>query len=188
MITRFPEPPPRVTQALHHLQIVRAGDADRITALGLDLEPLPRPWEPATCDRRLRRQIWEWCDSVVAWINSDYVWRPTATIPACWPQHPHLTHELPLLASLRWHAEDAITPGPLEEWHRIILPSFLDRMTQRLEQSSCLTTGVHQDWPARTRNQSDSTAAAVQTRQHLFHADTTPTQPTSASPEPRPPT
>ena len=43
MITRFPEPPPRVTQALHHLQIVRAGDADRITALGLDLERAASP-------------------------------------------------------------------------------------------------------------------------------------------------
>jgi hypothetical protein len=184
MITGFPEPPAQVTQALHHLQIVSASGLDGIDELGADLERLPRPWAPGSCDPWLRRQVWDWCDAVAAWINRDCLWRPAGTIPACWPQHPHLAHDLPLLACQRWLAEDAAHPGPMDDWHRIILPAFLDRMWQRLEQSSCLT-GTHQDWPGRTRYQAYRSAESVATRQRLFHADTnTPAQPSPPNPTP----
>ena len=172
MIAVFPEPPARVLQAMHNLAIVQSGDTTKIQQLGLDLDRLPRPWEAATCDRRLRRQLWEWCESVVAWINSDYMWRATSMIPACWPQHPQLTHELPVLACLRWAAEETTRPEPLEEWHRVTLPAFLDRLTQRLDKSTCLTTGKHEDWPGRARYQAYSSASAVEQRQAHFHADT----------------
>ncbi len=173
MIAVFPEPPASVADALRCLQILRSGDTTRIQELGLDQERLARPWEPATCEPGLRRAMWEWCDSVVAWLNSDYQWRPAGMIPPCWPQHPHLTHELPVLACLRWAAEDATVAEPLEDWHRITLPAFLERMTQRLDNTKCLTTGVHQDWPGRAKYAAYTTTEAVEQRQALFHPDTT---------------
>jgi hypothetical protein len=172
VILGFPEPPARVTQALHHIQIVRAGDLDLITRLGLDQQRLPRPWDPAGCDRVLRRQLWEWCESVVAWVNGDYMWTPADAIPACWPQHPQLNHELPLLSCLRWFAAESLQPGPLEEWHRVVLPGFLDRMERRLQHSRCRTTGVHEPWPGQARYRAYYAADAVEARQTQFCSDT----------------
>jgi hypothetical protein len=36
-------------------------------------------------------------------------------IPACWPRHPHIGRELPVLAVLRWTAENAAGPELVEE-------------------------------------------------------------------------
>ena len=109
---------------LHQHQVLRRGDADEISAEG-DLTNLPNPWAPATCDDDLRGAIWEWCDAVAEWVNHEYAWRPAQLIPPCWPHHPHIAHELPVLAVLRLAAESSTGPELLEEWHRHTLPGVL---------------------------------------------------------------
>ncbi len=183
MLTGFPAPPSQVRQALISLAIVRGGDAAAIAELG-DIHDLPRPWDPASCPPLIRQQLWLWCDDVAAWLNRDYAWRPVNLIPACWPRHPHIARELPVLACLRTAADDAMGPELLEEWHRHILPLFLDRLAVRLGESTC-RTGKHQDWPAGSRYDAFMDLTAVTGRQDLFHADTHPPRhlrPTAAAP------
>jgi hypothetical protein len=145
----FPTPPADVLRALHLLAVVRRGDPHEMAQAG-NLHNLPRPWEPATCPDELREAVWDWCDAVAAWINHDSTWRPTQLIPSCWPRHPHIARELAVIAVQRWHAEQATSPDPTEDWHRYTLPMFLDRMTSRLGEVSC-RTGQHTDWPAAAR-------------------------------------
>lgn len=149
LLIPFPPPGGLVREAMTVLGVVRSGDPELIEQLG-DLEDLPRPWEPDTCSGPLLQQLWLWCDQVAAWINHEYVWRPAGMIPSCWPAHPHLARELPALACQRQAAMDAIDVSTLEEWHRYTLPTFLDRMSGRLGDSSC-RDGRHMDWPAAPR-------------------------------------
>ncbi|MCE0536108.1 hypothetical protein LWF15_11360 [Kineosporia rhizophila] len=152
------------------MAMVAAGDQDVIEALG-DVHQLPRPWDPGTCPAPLRAQIWHWCDLVAGWINAQLLWRPTQMIPACWPAHPHIAHELPLLACQRLNAEKSFDPAALEEWHRYTLAYFLDRLRDRLGDSSC-RDGKHMDWPGRARQQSFQSPAAMFQRGEHFAADT----------------
>jgi hypothetical protein len=172
MLTPFPTPPGSVLKALELLQVVRRNDPDELAAAG-DLTDLPRPWEPARCPQELREAIWEWCDRVAAWLNHEYAWRPTQMIPSCWPLHPHIAHELPVLAILRWTAEEATTPDLLEEWHRYAFPMFCDRMVNRLGESGC-RTGKHIDWPAEGRHAAHTSTDAATQRQNAIYADTRP--------------
>jgi hypothetical protein len=149
ILTRFPQPSGAILKALELLAISRDGDPDEMAEAG-DLSELPRPWEPASCPDELRARIWHWCDSVAGWLNTDLAWRPAQIIPDCWPRHPHLARELPILAILRWQAEEALDPRWLEEWHRYTYPAFLDRLAVSLGESTC-RAGKHQDWPARAR-------------------------------------
>jgi hypothetical protein len=71
-------------------------------------------------------------------------------IPACWLQHPHLAQELPALACQRLAAQDSYDVAALEEWNRYTLPTFLDRMSGRLGESTC-RDGRHMDWPGAAR-------------------------------------
>ena len=171
MLSGFPAPPSQVRQALISLAIVRSGDTDAIAELG-DIHDLPRPWDPASCPPPIRQQLWLWCDDVVAWINHQYSWRTASLIPGCWPRHPHIAHELPVLACLRDSAEST-GPELLEEWHRHTLPLFTDRLTARLGESTC-RVGKHQDWPAAARYHAANDPQAVTERQNLFHTDTHP--------------
>ncbi len=170
IVTPFPMAPRTVRQALHTLAVLRSGDAAEIKALG-DLTDLPRPWNPGSCDDELRPHVWRWCDAVAMWINREYGWRPAGMIPACWPAHPHLAHELPVLACLRLTAENAYSPELLEDWHRTTLPLFLDRMTSRLGDGGC-RSGKHTDWPAASRYDADTAPDAVAERERRFDADT----------------
>ena len=86
---------------------------------------------------------------VVDWLNTDYCWDPDGLIPACWPHHPHLVHELAVLADQRRLAGQAFTSDLLEEWHRYTLPSFHDRLRSRIR-SHC--DDSHQPWPAKGRH------------------------------------
>jgi hypothetical protein len=67
-------------------------------------------------------------------------------IPVCWPQHPHLVHEIAVLADQRRRAGHALTSDALEEWHRYNLPAFTERMKSRLR-NHC--EDGHQPWPAK---------------------------------------
>ena len=90
-----------------------------------------------------------WLDDVVTWINHEYVWDTDGFIPSCWPEHPHLVHDLAVLADQRRRAGLAHTSDALEDWHRFALPTFLDRMAARLK-SHCETG--HEPWPAGSRH------------------------------------
>jgi hypothetical protein len=122
LVQPFPVPRQLVTLAYRELDRVATGSPEQICALG-DARLLPRPWEPASCcTPQLRQQLWLWLDAVVEWLVTEYVWEATDTIPACWPQHPHLVHEIAVLADQHRRAGHAFTSDALEEWHATACP------------------------------------------------------------------
>ena len=171
IVTPFPQPPGSVQRAWELLQVVRRGDADEIAESGIDMDNLERPWVPGDCGDELREGVWIWCDAVAAWISREYTWKPTHLVPPCWPRHPHIANELPVLAFARWLAEDALGPESLEDWHRYAFPMFLDRMHNRLGESTC-RVGKHQDWPAESRYTSYFGDELANDRADVIFADT----------------
>ena len=150
LVAGFPAPGSRVQKAYLDLWEAEHGSEERKKKLGNPAN-LPLPWDPATCvDPLLRAEIWQWLEQVVTWLNHEYVWDADAMIPSCWPRHPHLVHELAVLADLRRRASLALTADALEEWHRYALPAFTDRTRQRLRQHC--QDGGHQSWPAQGRH------------------------------------
>jgi hypothetical protein len=162
LAARFPGPGPLLLKAYLDLWLTENGTTDEKARLGSPAN-LPHPWDPPTCtDPRLRWELWQWLDAVAAWINAEYLWEPSGTppIPDCWPQHPHIVHELAVVADMRHRASLTANSDALEIWHRLVLPGFLDRMKQRLK-NHC--DDAHQPWPARsrwTRHTSPDTSAA----------------------------
>ena len=171
IVAKFPKPPNAVIEALNVLQTLRSGSADEIAALPSTEHP-ERPWDPSRCSDEFRHLLWMWLDDVAAWINQEYGWRPTTSIPACWPQHPHIVHELAVLACQRYTAAGSLGTELLEEWHRYCLPGFLDRMSNRLGGSSCIN-GTHIDWPGRPRDSQYRAQDVVNQRHRIFHEDVT---------------
>ena len=164
----FPTPGPRVRHAYDELDKALHGTPAELQTLG-EIRLLPRPWDPATClDPELRAELWKWLDDVVTWLNHEYRWDVTGMIPACWPKHPHLIHEIAVLADLRRSAGHALTGDALEEWHRYALPAFTDRMRQRLR-SHC--DDGHQPWPAHSRHTRHTATDAATSRRHTYRAD-----------------
>ena len=172
IVEPFPTPPTLVGHVLTQLRIVRSGDKEAIAELG-DVDQIARPWLPATCGDQLRHHIWLWCDDIAAWLNRQYTWRTATLIPHCWPQHPHLAQELPVLACQRLIAEDSAGPDLLEDWQRHTLPQFLDRMAARLGESP-RRTGRHIDWPAAARYDASQSETSVAARQDCYYLDTHP--------------
>ena len=109
-----------------------------------------------------------WLEAVVAWLITEYVWDAADTIPACWPQHPHLVHEIAVLADQRRRAGLAPTSDALEEWHRYRLPSFAERMKTRLR-NHCQEN--HQAWPATGRHTRHIAEASRHRRMQTYAAD-----------------
>ena len=170
MVAAFPGPGRLVTHAYRELQIAATGTKEQLKALG-DINALPRPWEPGTCTNSdLRLELWQWLEAVVTWLNSQYVWDVAAMIPSCWPQHPHLVHEIAVLADQRRRAGTALSSDALEEWHRYALPAFTERMRQRVK-AHC--EEGHQAWPAKGRYTRHTTTAAVENRYQVYRDDTT---------------
>lgn len=180
LVVEFPTPGPAVQRAYHQLWVAGL-DANQLKdqpgllaeqqQLG-DPALLPRPWDPPTCvDRNLRWQLWWWLEAVVDWLNTEYVWDPNGapTIPDCWPQHPHLVHELAVLADQRRRCTLATDSDPLENWHRFVLPGFIERMRHRLRQ--CCEDGVHQPWPAASRYTRSTSDRSMAQRRSLFEHD-----------------
>ena len=83
---------------------------ERIAALG-PLERLDHPWEPARCGRALRAELWHWLEDVAGWVNHEYGWGVERLIPPCWPRHPHIAHELAVLADQRYSAGQSFHGG-----------------------------------------------------------------------------
>lgn len=99
LVWAFPTPDtPLLAVAYRDLYLAAEGTAQQKEMLG-DPALLPRPWDPATCqDPLLRQEVWDWLEEFVVWFNREYVWDPNAgMIPSCWPQHPHLVHEIAVL-------------------------------------------------------------------------------------------
>lgn len=166
----FPLPDsPELSAAYKELYLAAHGDDATKKAIG-DPALLPRPWDPPTCRKRqLRQELWEWLDAVVTWFNTEYVWDPTAgMIPPCWPQHPHLVHEIAVLADQRRRAGIDTSSNTLEEWHRYTVPTFIDRLRQRIK-SHCNEN--HQPSPARTRHARHSSNSAGAERMQWFSTD-----------------
>lgn len=130
---------------------------------------LPRPWEPASCTAPpLRRQLWEWLDQFVRWVNEECLWDPGELIPACWPQHPHLVHEIAVLAEQRRQAGRTTTATALEQWQSHTLPAFLTRSQARLRRH-CDTD--HQPTPGASAHARYQAHAEVTARDASFHKD-----------------
>ena len=164
----FPAPPRLVATAYSKLQVLQTGSDEEIRSLG-PLELLERPWDPERCGPATRRQLWDWVDDVAAWVNHEYGWGVERLIPPCWPAHPHIANELPVLTDQRYTAGQAFHSGALEEWHRYTLPLFLERMTARLG-NRCVTR--HEEWPAAPRYRAFTLPQAISDRSALFAADT----------------
>ena len=165
MIMRpFPGPPRWVAHALEQLRLAEA--------VGLQpggLTALDRPWDPAACTQRVRTELWPWLDDVAGWLNHSYAWSTAHAVPACWPAHSHLVHELAVLACLRLAAGEATSPHALEDWHRHALPGFISRMTERLG-AGC-PPGRHVDWPGRSWAADYDSDTARSARAARFAAD-----------------
>lgn len=146
----FPSPSSVVVANLDELRLAAALPPESEHELRR-LSTLPRPWDPPTCLDELRCLIYVWLDEVVAWINEEHTWRTDHVIPMCWQEHPHIVHELATIACLRWEAAYAVTPTALEDWHRYALPTFLDRISQRIGTTGC-PPGRHQAHPGDARN------------------------------------
>ncbi len=165
----FPTAGRRVEHAYRELDIALHGSDEEKKALGSPRR-LARPWDLSACvDPQLRAELWDWLDRVVTWLNHEYVWNPTGMIPACWPKHPHLVHEIAVLADVRRRAGHALTGDVMEEWHRYALPAFTERMRQRLK-SHCEDQD-HQPWPAQGRHTRHLAQDAAGDRDRVFRAD-----------------
>ncbi len=132
LVAGFPDIGPLMSQAYYDLyRAETAKTADDLNDLG-PIEKLPRPWDIATVTNPdLRFEAWRWLDEVVAWLNAECVWDVGDLVPPCWPSHPHLVHELGVVADQRRRAGLAFTSDALDEWQRYTLPSFIDRMRTR---------------------------------------------------------
>lgn len=170
LVLAFPHPGMRVENAYRELGIALYGSEKEKRLLG-NPRHLPRPWDPPSCrDPLLRAEVWEWLDEFVTWLNHEYVWDTTGLIPACWPRHPHLVHEIAVLADVRRGAGHALTSDVLEDWHRYALPTFTERMRQRL--ATHCDDRDHQPWPAHSRHTRHAAEPAADARSRAFAADT----------------
>ncbi|GAB2863301.1 hypothetical protein [Nocardioides pacificus] len=168
MVVPFPTPGEQVRLAYRELHIAINGTEEQKKNLGMPAL-LPRPWEPATClGAELRNQLWEWLEDVVIWLNREYAWDVYGLIPGCWPLHPHLVHEVAVLADQRRRAGLAMTSDALEEWHRYCLAAFTDRMRSRLR-AHC--DDEHKSWPGKPRHNEHLGEAATQRRENAFADD-----------------
>jgi hypothetical protein len=183
LVQSFPAPGQLVALAYRELDRAATGTPEQVRALG-DARLLPRPWEPASCcTPQLRQQLWCWLEEVVAWLVAEYVWEVADIIPACWPQHPQLVHEIAVLADQRRRACHAFTSDALEEWHRYNLPAFIERMKSRLK-NHC--EDGQQAWPAKGRYTRHMAEISRRAREDNFAADIGAVRPTEARGRRRP--
>jgi hypothetical protein len=148
LVQPFPKPERLVQFAYRELDLATSRQQDHLLPLQ-DLATLSRPWDRGSCQTsQLRREVWLCLEAVVTWLNHEHVWDVADVIPTCWPQHPHLVHEIAVLADQRHRAGQALSSDPLKEWHHHSLPEFTERMRTRLR-NHCQED--HQSWPAKGR-------------------------------------
>lgn len=168
LTSEFPGHGPLLRLAFRELNLAANGTPEQVAALG-DLSVLPRPWDPATCrSPALRQELWAWLDAVVTWLISQYSWDVAGVIPACWPRHPHLVHELAVVADQRRRAGTSPLSDALEEWHRYCLPAFAERLRVRVK-NHC--DDGHQPWPAAGRLVNHVSPAGRRDRENAYTGD-----------------
>jgi hypothetical protein len=149
-VCAFPTPSGTVTAAIDDLQLASPSDPATRAELRRIAE-LPRPWDPAACPPALRADTFEWLDRVATWINEQHLWnlgRPG--IPPCWPAHPHVVHDLAVVACARLFALYGTTPTAMVEWQQYTLPAMLDRLADRL--GDACAPGRHEESPRASRD------------------------------------
>lgn len=167
----FPMPlTPKLAAAYDDLYLATSGDEKTKRRIGNPAN-LPRPWDPPTCQHPdLRRELWEWLEQVVDWLNTEYVWDAAggAMIPPCWPHHPHLVHEIAVIADQRRRASIDTSSNSLEEWHRYTIPAFTERLKLR---TRTLCEEEHKPWPGRSRYTRYASDNATRERQRSYDTD-----------------
>lgn len=88
--------------------------------------------------------------------------------PQLWALHPHLVHEIAVLADQCRRVGLAMTSDAFEEWHRYCLTAFTDRMRNRLR-AHC--SDEHKSWPAKPRHNEHLADASRQRRENTFAHD-----------------
>lgn len=168
LVQPFPRPGQPLQTLFDQLQDL-ADETSFGVRVDTDTSAKPRPWDPATVTATEERmQLWTWLTQVVDWLNAEYAWDVDNLIPACWPQHPHLVHEIAVLADQRRIAGVAYTSEPLAVWHQVTLPGFWDRMHEQVR-SHCEER--HSNWPARARHQRQTSIEAWQVRNDILLSD-----------------
>lgn len=169
MVRPFPEPGPTIRTAMEQLQqatVEPPADEEELR----ELAQMPRPWDPGTCTGLMRSELWAWLDQVAMWVNEEHLWNVTRPgIPECWPAHPHLVHDLAVLACSRYYTSFAVTPAALEDWHRYGLPGFLERLRDRLG-DGCQPS-KHQPRPRRERDESHASTRVRRGRKQRYRDD-----------------
>ncbi|GAW54789.1 hypothetical protein [Nocardioides sp. PD653] len=169
MVRPFPEPGPTVRTTMEQLQHYTVEPPADEEALH-ELAQMPRPWDPATCTGLLRSEVWAWLDLVAMWVNEEHLWNVTRPgIPECWPAHPHLVHDLAILACCRYYTSFAVTPAALEDWHRYVLPAFLERLRDRL--GDACQPGKHQPRPRLERDTAHAATPVRRGRRQRYRDD-----------------
>ena len=185
MVRPFPEPAHALRAAMEQLQFASTNPPESEEDLRR-LATLPRPWDPGTCTGRLRSELWRWLDQVASWLNEQHLWNLAAPgIPECWPAHPHLTHDLAVVACARYYTTFAVNPGALEDWHRSCLPMFLDRLNDRVG-DGC-QPGKHMPRPRNERDHRHTDQRTRRGRHQRYTDDVERThEAASGPPEPGP--
>jgi len=186
LVLPFPTPNSKeLRKAYNDLYLAVNGDEAAKKRVGNPTK-LPRPWDPPTCTKpELRRELWAWLEEFVIWFNHEYVWdHNVGMIPACWPQHPHLVHEIAVVADQRRRAGLDPTSSALEEWHRFGVPGFLERLRTRTK-NGC--DEHHAAWPATARYVRSTGVRSTDLRSKLFALDVATLQPPDPAPTTKPP-
>lgn len=169
IVRPFPEPGAALRAAMAQLQHANL-DAPVDDQAVHGLTQMPRPWDPGSCTGRIRSELWTWLDQVAMWVNEQHLWNVTRPgIPECWPAHPHLVHDLAVLACSRYFTRFAVTPAALEDWHRHQLPGFLERLRDRLG-DGCQPS-KHQPRPRRERDESHAAEHNHRAREQRYTDD-----------------
>jgi hypothetical protein len=159
VLASFPLPSDLVARMLDELRLAVNFPPQTVEEMRR-VSALPRPWEPAECPPVVREHLWSWLRDVVVWINAEHTWRVDRMIPECWAEHPHIVRELLTVTCLRHEASLALSPHALEDWHRVTLPVFLDRMVDRIGAHAC-PPGRHQEHPGTTRMRMQRSPSSV---------------------------
>lgn len=168
LVQPFPQPGGALKAAFDMLAELD-GQVSRGMDPKVDSAALPKPWDPATITNTdMRMQLWTWLSQVVDWINHEYAWDVDEMIPACWPLHPHLVHDIAVLACQRRAAGLLFNSDHLQVWHQTTLTDFRARMRAQLQQHC---DEGHAAWPARARHGRQTSIKAWQGGNSAFLAD-----------------
>lgn len=130
------------------------------------LSAAPRPWTWSSLTTGQAEELRELLDRFVTYYNDTFAIADPELIPACWPLHPALAHELAALYSVWVHAfQSGLAPADqamsfYDRW----LPGFQARLASRLLGTNSMrcTPGNHRaDWNPAAKKQGQSTKTGI---------------------------